>query len=87
MLIETIFDVRNAEIALAAAKKTAPSLPVMLSFSVSTPDGHNMLGQSIMTLDKVSGIQHINLKRAPKGMYFVQIRSGNNIEVKKLIVE
>lgn len=48
LLIETIFDVKNAEIAIKAAKKTAPSLPIMLSFSVSTPDGHNMLGQSII---------------------------------------
>ena len=48
LLIETIFDIRNAEIAIKAAKKSAPSLPIMLSFSVSTPDGHNMLGQSII---------------------------------------
>ena len=48
LLIETIFDVRNAEIAIKAARETAPSLPIMLSFSVSTPDGHNMLGQSIV---------------------------------------
>ena len=47
LLIETIFDVRNAEIAIEAAKEVAPSLPIMLSFSISTPDGHNMLGQSI----------------------------------------
>ena len=57
LLIETIFDVKNAEIAIKAAKKTAPSLPIMLSFSVSTPDGHNMLGQSIIefvsTLNKL----------------------------------
>ena len=45
--IETIFDVENARIAVEAARKTAPDLPIMLSFSVSTPDGHNMLGQSI----------------------------------------
>ena len=57
LLIETIFDVKNAEIAIKAAKRTAPLLPIMLSFSVSTPDGHNMLGQSIIefvsTLNKV----------------------------------
>ena len=48
LLIETIFDVRNAEIAIQAAQKVAPQLPIMLSFSVSTPDGHNMLGQDIL---------------------------------------
>ena len=47
LLIETIFDVENARIAIEVAKEVAPSLPVMLSFTVTTPDGHNMLGQSI----------------------------------------
>ena len=47
MLIETIFDVENARIAIEEAKRIAPQLPIMLSFSVSTPDGHNMLGQDI----------------------------------------
>ena len=47
LLIETIFDVENARIAIGVARKVAPQLPIMLSFSVSTPDGHNMLGQDI----------------------------------------
>ncbi|MBQ7419228.1 MAG: homocysteine S-methyltransferase family protein [Prevotella sp.] len=47
LLIETIFDVENARIAIEAATRIAPDLPIMLSFSVSTPDGHNMLGQDI----------------------------------------
>ena len=48
LLIETIFDVEIARIAIEEAKGFAPQLPIMLSFSVSTPDGHNMLGQDIM---------------------------------------
>ena len=48
LLIETIFDVEIARIAIEEARKIAPQLPIMLSFSVSTPDGHNMLGQDIM---------------------------------------
>ena len=47
LLIETIFDTQNARIAFEEAKRIAPTLPVMMSFSVSTPDGHNMLGQDI----------------------------------------
>lgn len=47
LLIETIFDIENARIAIEAAKQIAPHLPIMLSFSVSTPDGHNMLGQDV----------------------------------------
>ena len=52
LLIETIFDVENARIALEAARNIAPQLPVMLSFSVSTSDGHNMLGQDIVAFLK-----------------------------------
>ena len=51
ILIETIFDVMNAQVALEAAvtvmQQKQRELPIMLSFSVATPDGHNMLGQSI----------------------------------------
>ena len=47
LLIETIFDTQNARIAFEEAKRIAPDMPIMLSFSVSTPDGHNMLGQDI----------------------------------------
>ena len=40
-----------------------------------------------MQLDKVAGIQHLDLGNAPKGMYFIQIQSGSQTEVKKIIVE
>jgi len=60
LLIETIFDVRNAEMAIEAAQEVAPALPIMLSFSVSTADGHNMLGQSI--IDFVSHLLSQNTK-------------------------
>ncbi len=48
LLIETIFDTQIARIAFEEAKRIAPLLPVMMSFSVSTADGHNMLGQDIL---------------------------------------
>ena len=47
----------------------------------------NMLGQEMMHMDKVSGIQQISLENSPRGLYFVRIQSGNNTEVKKLIIE
>ena len=47
LLIETIFDVENARIAIEVAQQVAPQLPVMLSFNVTTADGHNMLGQDV----------------------------------------
>ena len=52
ILIETIFDTLNARVAFEAAleamKIASRSVPIMLSFSVSTADGHNMLGQSVI---------------------------------------
>jgi len=39
--------VENARIAIEEACQIAPSLPLMLSFNVTTPDGHNMLGQDV----------------------------------------
>ena len=59
LLIETIFDVENARQAIEAAQEAmqrkGKELPIMLSFSVSTPDGHNMLGQNIFDfLDSLS---------------------------------
>ena len=58
LLIETIFDVENARIAIEEAKRIAPNAPLLLSFSVSTANGHNMLGQNILdfieSLDKAS---------------------------------
>ncbi len=51
ILIETIFDTKNAEAAIVAArrvmKRKSVLVPIMLSFSVATPDGKNMLGQSV----------------------------------------
>lgn len=51
LLIETIFDTKNAQAAIEAARtalrKKGKRLPLMLSFTIATPDGHNMLGQSI----------------------------------------
>ena len=52
ILIETIFDTLNAEIALmtaqSAMKKKGREVPVMLSFNVATPEGNNMFGQNIL---------------------------------------
>ena len=51
LLIETVFDVQNAKIAMDVAaevmSRKGKQLPLMLSFSVATADGLNMLGQSI----------------------------------------
>ena len=52
LLIETIFDVENARIAIEEAKRIAPQKPIMLSFNVSTVNGQNMLGQNRVVRSK-----------------------------------
>ena len=47
----------------------------------------NMLGQCVKQLEKASGLQQISLENAQKGLYFVQIQSGNDTDVMKLIIE
>ena len=51
ILIETIFDIENAVIALQCCKemmiKKGRRLPVMMSFTVAGDNGFNMLGQSV----------------------------------------
>ena len=77
LLIETIFDTQNARIAIEEAKRLTPSLPIMLSFSVSTPDGHNMLGQDICAfLDSLSS--DINLK--PSDLFSVGINCVSDVK-------
>lgn len=56
VLIETIFDIENAKVALQCCKevmlKKGFRLPIMLSFTVASEDGHNMLGQSVVDFVK-----------------------------------
>ena len=47
----------------------------------------NAMGQMVKRLDKVSGHQLVDLSDAPKGLYYVQIQSGSNVETQKLIVD
>ncbi len=66
LLIETIFDIKNAEAAIKGAVKAMKNVgkvvPLMLSFNVTTPDGHNMLGQSVDDfLESLSGIPVISV--------------------------
>ena len=47
----------------------------------------NVLGQNVMSLNHVFGTQRIDLSNAPKGLYFVQIESGNIAEIQKVIIQ
>ena len=77
LLIETIFDVENARIAIEAAKRIAPELPLMLSFSVTTPDGHNMLGQDICAfLDSLTS----DIKLQPSDLFSVGINCLSDVQ-------
>ena len=46
----------------------------------------NALGQVARHLEKATGNQQIDLSNAPKGLYYVRIQNGSNIETTKLIV-
>lgn len=52
ILLETIFDIENAKVALQCAKEVMVAkgrrLPVMMSFTVASEKGINMLGQSVI---------------------------------------
>ena len=76
LLIETVFDVEIARIAMEAAKAIAPQLPIMLSFSVATPDGHNMLGQSI--LDFVQSLNSL-LRAQPTALFSIGINCVSDV--------
>ena len=45
----------------------------------------NMLGQNILSLSKVSGIQQLQLSEA--GIYFIRISNANGVEVEKIVVK
>ena len=77
LLVETIFDVENARIAIEEARRRAPQLPLMLSFSVATPDGHNMLGQSI--LDFIESLTS-DLGLQPSDLYSVGLNCVADVE-------
>jgi 5-methyltetrahydrofolate--homocysteine methyltransferase len=47
LLIETIFDTLNAKAAIAAAKDTAPELPIWLSVTIVDRSGRTLSGQTI----------------------------------------
>ena len=52
---------------------------------ISQVDVYNMMGQNILNLNAVSGLQRFYLDAA--GIYFVRISNGNGVEVKKVVVE
>jgi 5-methyltetrahydrofolate--homocysteine methyltransferase len=47
VLIETVFDTLNAKAAIHAARRVDPSLPVMLSMTITDLSGRNLSGHSI----------------------------------------
>ena len=52
---------------------------------ISQVNVFNLMGQNILSLNEVSGLQHLHLEAA--GVYFVRISNANGVEVKKIIVE
>ncbi|MCH5312265.1 MAG: homocysteine S-methyltransferase family protein [Prevotella sp.] len=80
ILIETIFDIENAKVAIDAAHKTmartGKRVPLMLSATVSMKDGHNMLGQSVIDFyNSLSGddIFSVGLNCLPDAVAMAQL--------------
>ena len=48
---------------------------------------YNAVGQLVKCLDSVSGIQQVDLNDAPKGLYYIRIQNGNNVDTQKLIID
>ncbi|HEX6330656.1 MAG TPA: methionine synthase [Actinomycetota bacterium] len=47
LLVETIFDTLNAKAALAAARDTAPDVPLMVSVTITDRSGRTLSGQTV----------------------------------------
>src|SRR3712207_8571526 len=47
VLIETVFDTLNAKAAIHAARRVDPTLPIMLSMTITDLSGRNLSGHSI----------------------------------------
>ena len=45
----------------------------------------NLMGQNVLNLSDVNGLQHLHLVAA--GVYFVRISNASSVEVKKVVVE
>ncbi len=45
----------------------------------------NAMGQLLLNLNEVSGMQHLHLSEA--GVYFVHVSDGNSVEVRKVVVK
>ena len=46
----------------------------------------NLMGEQIMSLPTISNmVFNVNISKLPKGFYFVEIESGGQVEVKKIL--
>jgi hypothetical protein len=86
----TCYITKVEEVVAPKANAIYPN-PTSGSFNIELAEESNVtvfnaLGQVVRHLEKAAGNQQIDLSEAPKGLYFVRIQSGNNVEITKLIV-
>ena len=86
----TCFITKVEEVVAPKANTIYPN-PTSGSFNIELAEESNIsifnaLGQVVRHLEKAAGNQQIDLNDAPKGLYFVRIQNGNNVEITKLIV-
>jgi hypothetical protein len=85
----TCYITKVEEVVAPEANAIYPN-PTSGSFNIELAEESNIsifnaLGQQILSLNKVNGLQHLHLNEV--GVYFVRISNVNGVEVKKVVVE
>ena len=84
---EVVLDVDETELVSETQIYPNPSLGdfTIELHQTSQVSVYNMMGQIILNLNAVSGLQHFHLDAA--GVYFVHINNGNGVEMKKVVIK
>ena len=93
LLLETIFDAVNAQAGIEACrlamKKMQREVPLLLSYTVRTPEGFNMIGQNVIETIKqlpADGIFAVGLNCSPDINMILQLTRRLATETKQRII-
>jgi PKD repeat protein len=85
------------DVGISNGKKTIWNImpnPTSGLVTVSVPPGSkaililfDQVGREVVTQEVSNNSERINLSRLPKGLYFAELKSGDNTEVKKLVLQ
>ena len=93
LLLETIFDAVNAQAGIEACRKAMKKMqrevPLLLSYTVRTPEGFNMIGQNVIETIKqlpADGIFAVGLNCSPDINMILQLTRRLATETKQRII-